>query len=692
VKQGLADFPAEARLLRLKTVVEKSITETEELKRREEERKRQEEERKRQEEQRRRQEEQRKKEEEERRRVREEKAAREAEKRKQEEAERLRLEQARKREEEAAREAERQKREEAEKLRLEQVRKREEEAAREAERRKQEEAEKLRLEQAKKREEKAAREAEKKKKREEAEELRLEQARQRKEEARAKAEAKKLRQRESLAAPALGTSEATQAGPVPLWKQPATAAIGVLVALVMVWGAVHFLSTKRQKEPAGITASKTGSVSPNVNPIELQQRQALAEADKKRAAGDLAGALRVLQDAAALNGPLSGEVQKMQDAIQAETKNDQLRKLRQQEARWWQDATSDVDRGQFRTAQKDLNDILKLPEGGLRRDDAEKYLRQVIPQRMHEEALFTEAKQGLQKNDQASLTNAAGLLDQVIGLDGPRKPEAEQLRQQVGNKLAGLATQQQQKQQQIADLEAGAQRDIAQGDLSSARQKVDLIKQAGGDPGSLTAGIAQAEKLEQSRQQYENTYQQAVQKYQQSAGANDKKGLESARASLQALAQSSGSHAADARGYLSQIEAKLADLNQPPPPPVVKPQVPPVQASISDEDAVRGAVKRYQQALEQRNADAMREIWPSLGKRYDRFKRNFESANALHVQSQIEVRIEKLEFSPDKQRATVDATQFQTNTLQGKGPESRQDKARFELTKANGVWVISDVQ
>src|SRR4029077_4287852 len=222
---------------------------------------------------------------------------------------------------------------------------------------------------------------------------------------------------------------------------------------------------------------KTGSVSPNVNPLELRQRQALGEADKKRATGDLAGASRVLQDAAALNGPLTGEVQKMQDAIQAETKNDQLRRLRQQEARWWQEAVSDVDRGQFRTAQKDLNNILSLPEGGLRRDDAQKYLRQVIPQRAHEEALLTAAKQAIQKNDQTSLTNAAGFLDQVIGLDGPRKPEAEQLRQQVGNKLASLATQQQQKQQQIADLEASAQRDIAQGDLSSARQKVDLIKQ-----------------------------------------------------------------------------------------------------------------------------------------------------------------------------------------------------------------------
>ena len=395
-----------------------------------------------------------------------------------------------------------------------------------------------------------------------------------------------------------------------------------------------------------------------------------------------------MQDAAALNGPLTGEVQKMQDAIQAETKNDQLRKLRQQEARWWQEATSDVDRGQFRTAQKDLNDILKLPEGGLRKDDAQKYLRQVIPQRMHEEALFTEARQALQKNDQTSLTNAAGLLDQVIGLDGPRKPEAEQLRQQAGNKLAGLATQQQQKQQQIADLEAGAQRDIAQGDLSSARQKVDLIKQAGGDPGSLTAGIAQAEKLEQSRQQYENTYQQAVQKYQQSASANDKKGLEGARASLQAIAQGSGSHAADARGYLNQIDAKLADLSQPPPPPVVKPEEPSTRAL--DEIAIRSVIKKYEQAFDQKSADALREIWPSIGKRYGKYKDSFDQASAFHVQ----VRIDNVAIGQNGSQATVnglmsvDYTPKKGNTT----VPHREDPAAFELTKSNGNWVISDVQ
>jgi hypothetical protein len=628
LQQGLAEFPGDARLLRLKSVVEKSIAEAEELKRREQERKRQEEEQ---------------------RRLKAEKAARETEKRKQEE--------------------------EAEKLRLDQARQRQEEKRR----RREEERQRLKAE-------KAAREAEKGKRAEEAEKLRLE-AKRRHEEARSKAKAEKLRERESLAKPTLVTGEAPQPGPVPLWKRPAAAAIGV-IALAVILGGVHFLSTKRTEEAIRISAPKAGSVLPKVNPLELQQRQALDEGDKKRVAGDLAGASRVLQDAAALNGPLTGEVQTMQNAIQDETKNDQLRQLRQQEARLWQDAVSDVDRGQFRTAEKNLNSILTLPEGGIRRDDAQKYLHQVIPRRVHEEALWTQAKQALQKNDQASLTNAANLLDQVVGLGGPRKSEAQQLRQQVGDKLTNLATQQQQKQQQIADLEASAQRDIAQGDLAAARHKADQIKQAGGDPASLAAGIAQAEKLGQASQQYESSYQQTVQKFQQSAAANDKKGLETARSSFQTIVQGNGPHAADARNYLNQIDAKLSDSNQPPPPPSAKPEVP--STKELDEISIRGVIKKYEQAFERRDANALLEIWPNIGKRYGKYKESFDQASAFRVQ----VRIENVAIGQAGYQATVNALMSVDYTpKKGNTPvPHREDRAVFELTKSNGTWVISDVR
>jgi hypothetical protein len=589
VKRGLSEFPGEARLLTMKTAVEKSIGEAEELARREQQRKREEEEQRRRQDQ---------------------KAAREEEKRKKEEA---------------------------------------------------------------------------------AEQLRLERVRQRDEEVRKKAEAKQLREREVLARRSSVAPEVQRAQASPAWRRPVALAIGV-VLLGMVWGGVHYFSTRRQQAATAPPATTTSNA-PKVNPLEVQQRAALEEADRSRVAGDLPKALKALQDGAALNGPLTGEIQKMQDAVQAEMKDEGLRKLRQQEAGWWQEATSDVDHGQFRTAEKYFSNILALPQGGIRRDDAQKYLRETIPQRIHEEALLTQAKRASQKSDHSSLSGAAVLLDQVIGLGGPRKSEAEDLKRQVADKLSNLDAQQQQKQksQQIADLQASAQHDIGQGDVAAARRKADLIRQAGGDPTTLELGIRDAEKVEQARQQSETDYQQTVQKYQQYSAANDAKGLESVRGSFQSVAQGGGAHSAEARGYVGEINTRLAALNQPPPAP--KADVPPSRTGANDDDALRNVIKKYEQALQQRNADAIQSIWPSLGKkRYERFKRNFETATAMHVQSQIEFRIEGLEIGQDRQTATVRAVQSQTNTLQGKAPESRQDKATFLLTRANGGWVISDVQ
>jgi hypothetical protein len=276
----------------------------------------------------------------------------------------------------------------------------------------------------------------------------------------------------------------------------------------------------------------------------------------------------------------------------------------------------------------------------------------------------------------------------VVGLGGPRKSEAQQVRQQVGDKLTNLATQQQQKQQQIADLEASAQRDIAQGDLAAARHKADQIKQAGGDPASLAAGIAQAEKLGQASQQYESSYQQTVQKFQQSAAANDKKGLETARSSFQTIVQGNGPHAADARNYLNQIDAKLSDSNQPPPPPSAKPEVP--STKELDEISIRGVIKKYEQAFERRDANALLEIWPNIGKRYGKYKESFDQASAFRVQ----VRIENVAIGQAGYQATVNALMSVDYTpKKGNTPvPHREDRAVFELTKSNGTWVISDVR
>ena len=75
---------------------------------------------------------------------------------------------------------------------------------------------------------------------------------------------------------------------------------------------------------------------------------------------------------------------------------------------------------------------------------------------------------------------------------------------------------------------------IKQGDISSARTKVDEIKQAGGDASELSAEIERATAAQKSAAQYEASYQQVVQKYQQ-IPADDKNGLQGVLAAFQPL-------------------------------------------------------------------------------------------------------------------------------------------------------------
>ena len=128
-----------------------------------------------------------------------------------------------------------------------------------------------------------------------------------------------------------------QVAEIPYWKRPTVVAIAA-ISLIIIWGGVHLVNVSRQKEAVLMPVPKQTPVQPQVDPRELRQREALAAADKSRAAGDLAGASRAVQDASLLNGPLSSEIRKKQDAIQAEMSDESLRKARQQEEQLWQQA------------------------------------------------------------------------------------------------------------------------------------------------------------------------------------------------------------------------------------------------------------------------------------------------------------------------------------------------------------------
>ena len=99
-------------------------------------------------------------------------------------------------------------------------------------------------------------------------------------------------------------------------------------------------------------------------------------------------------------------------------------------------------------------------------------------------------------------------------------------------------------------------------------------------------------------------------------------------------------------------------------------------------------MQQYAQAFEQRNADALRRIWPSIGNKYDKYKQVFAMANAYRM----DVRIDSIDVAPDSQSAIVNSSLLQEVTVKGQKPMSHSDKAVFRLLKSNGNWVIGDVQ
>jgi len=527
----------------------------------------------------------------------------------------------------------------------------------------------------------------------------------------------------------------SRTAPPPNRKKTAQIGVLVLCAVGLIWGLFRVTTLLRTRETLSTPAVAKPPAKPAPNPLEVQQRDALNAADKLVASNDLEGALKILAPAADLNGPLTADIKKKQAGIEESMQNQNLRDLRRKEEQLWQQANDDVTAGRFTDAEKKLHQILALGDGGLRKNDAQQTLTHTIPDRQAEEKLLSQARQAAQKGDINGLQSASDILGRVVSRDDPRKPEAEKMLQDVRAKLSSVYL-------------SSARQDLQRGDFRSARQKAGQVQQNGGDAGTLSTEIDQAEQsrltqlegqfnqLRQSdddaaAQQLSNlqrgfqtiadsagpkseeakafvnnlpaairevhdraagkraeaSYQQIVSRYQQASSANDKGGLEAARAGFQAIGQAGGPHANEAQKYVDDINTKIASLNAPPPAPVapVKPEVIPATA---DHDAVVALVKRYSEAYEQRNADALRQIWPNIGKRYTGLKTSFESASSIKMQLQTE----NVSIAPDGNTATVIAEFAQEFTPQGKKPQNIKIRDVFQLSKSNGSWIILDVQ
>ncbi len=483
------------------------------------------------------------------------------------------------------------------------------------------------------------------------------------------------------------TSPAKHPVPAANWRKTAAIATSVLALLLVTWAGVVSMRTKQTR----ISPSPTTSVeppAPRVDPLELQQRDALNQADKLVAANDLDGALQKLQQAAALNGPLTPDIQKKQSVIEESLKDVSLRHLRQREEVLWQAAMNRLADGRYVQAQKELHDILNLPAGGTHRDEAQNYLDKVIPQRILLNDLLGQGRQSLKQGDFPSARRAAAQLKQNGGDPAPLFAEIDQAERRT---LAQLESQFNQFKER--DDDAAVQQ------LKALLPKFQVLASDGGSqsgealnyanniPGAIADVQARAQK-----KTADAGFEQMVQRYQLAASANDKNGLAAARNDFESVIQSGGPHTDEAQKYVAQVNDKLTALNKPPT-PAPKPPVrsePPPEVLVNPDADIRAAVQRYAEAFNRRDADALRQVWPTMGPLYARLKLSFESASSIRE----EVNIESIDLSADGTKAVVKGQVSQLYTPKGAKTKGVVNSAAiFHLAKSNsGTWVITDVQ
>ena len=476
-------------------------------------------------------------------------------------------------------------------------------------------------------------------------------------------------------------------GSTPLWRKPAILATLAIVILAAAWIGLRPSIVKRQQisPPAAKTVERPPQ--PRVDPLESQQRQALDAADKRIAANDLDGALQLLQPAAALNGPLGPEIQKKIAQVEESKKDVNLRQLRQGEEVLWQRATRLVADGKFADAQKDLKQVLALPTGGVHREDAQKYLTKTIPQQQAQNALLAKGRQNVTQGDFAAARRAADQLKQAGGNPDDLVAQIDQAEQGQLKQLESQFDQLKSRDDDAAIQQLKALQPRFQALADSGPQSGEALNYANNIPAAIADVRARSEK-----KNADAAFQQVVQKYRQAAAGNDKNGLANARGDFQSIAQNGGPHADSAQQYVAEITKKLDALNAPPmpPPPATKeaPKEAPV-ATVSDDAAIRGVIQRFFQSFEQKNPDAIREVWPNIPqKRYDAYKGAFGNVSAIAIQ----IENETVKINPDGTSATVSVQSQEDETPRSeKRPRRFTPSWTFQLSKRNGNWLINDV-
>jgi uncharacterized caspase-like protein len=112
----------------------------------------------------------------------------------------------------------------------------------------------------------------------------------------------------------------------------------------------------------------------------------------------------------------------------------------------------------------------------------------------------------------------------------------------------------------------------------------------------------------------------------------------------------------------------------------------------SDVDAINDVIQRYQEAYNQRDPDALWQIWPDAGeKNKQSIENSFKNAKSI----EMSLTKDPPKIAPDGQTATIKCKMsyhyvFMTDGIR---PVDRKgDDTAFTLKKNNGTWVIADTK
>ena len=500
----------------------------------------------------------------------------------------------------------------------------------------------------------------------------------------------------SVAVPSLGSARLEEISPYDAQIVPKAKGVGRrrtrLIKPIIAWlfvlgvGTLIFIAVRRPdliKKFSDVGENKVTVAAPIVGSdknteLEVQQRMALGSASKQIATNDLDAAKVQLQKAAALNGPLTEELQKRISEIEASKNDPHLRQLRQREEQLWQKALKSADAGRYMEAEKGLRQILQLGPGGLHRDDAQTYLEKVIPQHLEQLDLVTQARLDLAQDE---FQSARGIAAQLVKKGSNPSALVAEIDEKERARMAQL-------EKQYNDLSARDGDEVVL-KLNALWPKFQELAAAGGPMSGEALDyvnkIPETVVNLQTRMKQKDTdslFERTVQAYRQAVRLSDKAGLTAAKINFQSIVGGGGPHAQEAQTFLDEVGKKLAVFTQSSAAPA-----PGVSPTRDRDNAVRAAMQLYVAAFEQRNVDALKQVWPNIGSQYESFKLWFENAQSIHIQLQIQ----SMQFDPDGTTATVKA--FQTREYTGTDSKTirMREPESFQLSKLNGSWVITDV-